>query len=98
VVALCEGLPWKTCMQVQFKDPGHINYLEAMGRRALLRRAPCDVRLPILQDSSVSISSASKGRSGSGLNRILVSELPWVVGKGKYPAYLHAPYLVPAGG
>jgi hypothetical protein len=40
-------------MQFRLREKGHINIQEGRARRALIKKVPRDLRIPIMQDSSV---------------------------------------------
>ena len=80
-VQLSESLSWKTHVKYKFREKGHINLQEARCRRTVIKRAPFHSKICIMQDSRVCLGASLKGRSPSqSLNRVLVTELPYVVG------------------
>ena len=91
-VALSESLTWRTILQYKFHRPGHINILEALARRAFVKRAPRDSRLSVGHDSRVLLGAGAKGRSPSrSLNRVFCSECPYTCGKNLHLASFHVP-------
>ncbi len=91
-VHLAESLTWAPFLQYHFNDNAHINLKEARAHKSVLRRVPRNWRGVIFQDTKVGIGANNKGRSSSpALNRIMVTQMPLVIGRNLYPASLHQP-------
>ena len=90
---LADSLGFKEVLRYKFKQPGHINVLEARMYKTFQKyastRYPDSPTLSLL-DSRVTLGAVAKGRSSSpALCRILQGTLPYTLGGGLYAGNLH---------